>query len=49
MNPSSRPGKKQALAADAKFAIAAVPEPETYALMLAGLALAGFMSRRRRV
>jgi hypothetical protein len=27
---------------------AAVPEPETYAMMMAGLGLVGFMSRRRR-
>jgi hypothetical protein len=30
------------------FAVAAVPEPETYALMLAGLGLVGVAARRRR-
>jgi hypothetical protein len=29
-------------------AVAAVPEPETYALMLSGLAFIGFLARRRR-
>jgi hypothetical protein len=32
----------------ATSAIAAVPEPETYAMMLAGLGLVGFAARRRR-
>lgn len=30
------------------FKVAAVPEPETYAMLLAGLGLVGFMVRRRK-
>ena len=30
------------------FLTAVVPEPETYALMLTGLAFLGFMTRRRQ-
>ena len=30
-------------------AIATIPEPETYAMMLAGLALIGFLARRRKI
>ena len=30
------------------FSVSAVPEPETYAMLLAGLGLMGFMSRRRK-
>ena len=33
---------------DVTLTVAAVPEPETYALMVAGLALVGFAARRRK-
>ena len=33
---------------EVKLMSAPIPEPETYALMLAGLGLVGFMARRRK-
>jgi hypothetical protein len=30
------------------LAIAAVPEPETYGMLLAGLGVVGFLARRRK-
>jgi len=33
---------------DYGVSVTAVPEPETYALMLAGLGVVGFMARRRK-
>ncbi|WP_374049964.1 FxDxF family PEP-CTERM protein [Nitrosomonas sp. sh817] len=32
----------------AGFEVTPVPEPETYAMLLAGLGLVGFMARRRK-
>lgn len=42
------PGMALAVGSGTAYAVTAVPEPETYALMLAGLALVGWAARRRR-
>lgn len=41
-------GSTSTTASFAPAAVAAIPEPETYALFLAGLAAVGFMTRRRK-
>jgi hypothetical protein len=36
------------LTSDAGRSVAAIPEPETYAMLVAGLGLLGFTARRRK-
>ena len=46
---TNRQGVPQGLSHATLYAVAApIPEPETYALLMAGLAAVGFMSRRRK-
>jgi PEP-CTERM motif len=45
---SLNPGKTISLSGTIVSTVAAVPEPETYALFMAGLAAVGFMARRRK-
>jgi hypothetical protein len=49
-HPGECPGGAACLAGsiDIRGNVAAIPEPETYALMLAGLGIVGFVARRRK-
>jgi len=51
-SPTSRGGRGQGLGDEGwgvgSYTVTAVPEPETYAMFLAGLGMIGFMARRRR-
>ena len=46
--PDLAPGTKIAASYAGTLNVSAIPEPETYAMMLGGLGLLGFMARRRK-
>ena len=46
--PSRVAGSAISASYGGSFAVSPVPEPETYAMMMAGLGLVGFMARRRK-
>lgn len=46
--PALAAGTVVAAAYSGTLTVSAIPEPETYAMMLAGLGLVGFMARRRK-
>lgn len=46
--PAECPGGGACVRGSADFTSTAIPEPETYALMLAGLGVVGFVARRRK-
>jgi hypothetical protein len=48
VNPNPAPGREGGISNVALYMTSAIPEPETYALMLAGLGFVSFVAKRRR-